>query len=134
MTDLPWFPFYVSKFLGSRRVRRMSTEQVGIYVLLLCEQWEGGAIPDSDEDLTRFTHVDASKARAILEQCFSLTSEGWINQELLEIEGEQEEKRNKRAAAGAKGGRKKAENRLARLEQCSSNALAVDKSRGEESR
>ena len=35
MNGLPWFPLYASQFLGSRRVRRFSAEQVGIYILLL---------------------------------------------------------------------------------------------------
>jgi len=134
MKDLPWFPFYVSRFLGSRRVRRFSAEQVGIYILLLCEQWEGGAIPDVDADLARFSHSTASNARNVLEQCFDLTDDGWINPELAEIKEEQDEKRDKRVRAGAKGGRVKAKNRLAKLQQCSSKPLAVEKSRVEESR
>jgi len=132
MSDLPWFPFYVSRFLGSRRVRRMSTEQIGIYLLLLCEQWEGGAIPNNDADLVRFTNTSASNARTVLQQCFSLTSEGWLNPELVEIQVEQEVRRDKRVSAGSKGGTQKAANRLAMLEAEASNALAIEKKRVEE--
>jgi len=112
----------------------MTSEEVGIYVLLLCEQWEGGPIPDNDEELVRFTRTSASNARAILQQCFSLASDGWTNPELLEIREEQEIKRGRRASAGSKGGKKKAENRLAMLEKDPSNALAIEEKRVEESR
>ena len=111
MSDLEWFPLYVNRFLNSRRLRRMSAECIGIYTLLLCESWEGGPIPDDDSGLAFLGRCTASDARAVLERCFSLTSEGWISPELEEIRAEQTEKRNRLAEAGRKGGHAKAANR-----------------------
>jgi uncharacterized protein YdaU (DUF1376 family) len=51
-TRLPWFPMYVGDWLLSHSVRLMTPEQRGIYVQLLCEQWQnGGALPDDETQL-----------------------------------------------------------------------------------
>lgn len=34
-----WFPFYPNDFLGSSKVSFMTNEEVGIYLFLLCHQW-----------------------------------------------------------------------------------------------
>lgn len=45
MAKLPWFKFYVSDWMGSSRVRRLSGDQMAAYLWLLCEQWERGSLP-----------------------------------------------------------------------------------------
>ena len=136
MSSLEWFPLYVSRFLNSRRLRRMNARQIGIYTLLICEEWEGGPLPNDDEELTILSRCDPSDTRAVLERCFTLTGDGWINPELEEIRAEQEEKRSRYVEAGRKGGQAKAANRssdaTATLKQPSTNR--VEEKRVEESR
>jgi len=133
MSHLEWFPLYVPRFLNSRRLRRMSAKGIGIYTLLICEEWDGGPIPDDDAALAFLARCDPSDARAVLEVCFSLTSDGWINPELEEIRAEQEEKRSRYVEAGRKGGEAKARNASsdakAMLKQPSTNR--VEESRKE---
>ena len=136
MSSLEWFPLYVSQFLNSRRLRRMDAKQIGIYILLICEEWEGGPLPDEDTELAFLGRCTPSDARTVLERCFTLTDAGWINPELEEIREEQEEKRSKYAEAGRRGGKAKAANRardaVAMLKQPSTNR--VEEKRLEESR
>ena len=42
---LPWFKFYVHDFLLDDRVLRLTNEQRGVYVWLLCRQWVDGNLP-----------------------------------------------------------------------------------------
>lgn len=105
---LDWFPFYVNRFRNSRRVRRMTAQEVGVYILMMCEQWDGGPIPDEDFLLARFGQCDASIARKVLDECFNKTDAGWVNPELLEIQEEQETKRQRYKDAGRAGGLAKA--------------------------
>jgi len=111
MPDLEWFPLYVNRFLNSRRLRRMDATKIGIYTLLMCEQWEGGPIPDNDKELMFLARCSASDARAVLGMCFELTPEGWICPEVEKIRAEQAEKRRRYAEAGRLGGQAKAKNR-----------------------
>ena len=110
MSDMEWFPLYVNRFLNSRRLRRMSAASIGIYTLLLCESWEGGAIPDDDDELEFLGRCSASDARAVLKRCFKLTKGGWVNPELEGIRAEQTEKRDRLVEAGRKGGKARAAN------------------------
>ena len=95
-----WFPFYVTRFLASRRVRRMDARQVGIYLLLMCEQWEHGPIPDDDDELTFVGRCGVEEVRQVLSGCFRLSAAGWVNDRLEEIRDEQTAKSEqaKRAA------------------------------------
>lgn len=84
-----WFPFYAGRFLSSRRVRRMDATHVGIYLLLMIEQWEHGAVPDDNAELAFIGRCTADEARDVLRECFRQTEAGWINDRLEGIRGEQ---------------------------------------------
>ncbi len=103
--SLQWFPFYVDRFLGSRKVRRMSAEQIGVYVLLLCEQWDTGPLPDSDDELAFMGKVEVDAVRTVLSLCFLQTEDGWINEALEDVREEQERKSRTRSRAGKAGAR-----------------------------
>lgn len=45
-TKAPAFQFYVYEWRASRAVQRMSFAQRGMYLEMLCEQWEKGSLPD----------------------------------------------------------------------------------------
>jgi hypothetical protein len=42
----PAFQFHIHDYRGSRSVQRMTYAQRGMYVEMLCEQWDKGSIPD----------------------------------------------------------------------------------------
>jgi len=115
----------------------MSSEQVGIYLLLLCEEWVRG--PLSDEDLCLITSSDISEVRAVLGKCFIETPDGWINLTLEEVRAEQQGKAATRSRAGKAGakarwtkGRNGDRNATASPTQSDTNGIRVDKSRIEE--
>ena len=123
----PWFPFHVDRFTGSRVVRRMSSEQVGIYLLLLCEEWVRGPLPTSTEDLEVITPSDVSEVRVVLRKCFRRTPDGWVNETLEGIRSEQQEKATTRSRAGKAGakarwGEQESGNRIASALQSHSDS------------
>lgn len=130
--DLEWFPLYVGRFLNSRRLRRFNAERIGIYLLLIMEQWEGGPLPPDEEELAFLGRCRPSEALAVLEACFDLTEDGWICPELEVIRAEQTEKHNQRVEAGRLGGLAKSKRSSSTdLPYKPSIALPLDKNRGE---
>lgn len=114
MSDkMPWFPLEVDRFLNSKRVRRMTAEQVGVYFLLLCEQWKDGALEDDDHDLALIGRAEISVVRSVLEACFKRRRKGWINDTLEEVRRAQfvkaQRTREAARAAGKKSGRVRAQ-------------------------
>ena len=73
----------------------MTAEQVGIYTLLLCEQWMGGPLPDDTAELARIGKTNQQKAMTVVEMCFKLTAKGWVNKRLDEVRREQGSKKKK---------------------------------------
>ena len=102
---LPWFPLYVDRFRSSRRTMRMSSSSVGIFVLLLMEEWVNGPIPDDDDALAFIGRNTNEGVREVLKSCFVLTADGWVNEPLEGLRSEQEAKHSRRVEAGKKGGR-----------------------------
>lgn len=93
MTPLPWFPFYVDDFLASPKVRRMDAEHVGVYLLLLLEQWQSGPIPKGSEDeLAGVMRTHSECIADVLHSSFEETKDGWVNRRLQRIEKEQRAK------------------------------------------
>jgi len=116
VSDLPWFPLYATDFLNSRKVRVMTPEQVGVYALLLCHQWDGGPLPDDDALLSNLCQgAPANTVRTVLEHCFNRVPEGWVNERLEEVRDEQESRIDAKRRAGVASGksrrRKKMEHR-----------------------
>ena len=100
---LPWFPMNALDFQNSRTVRRMTSAQVGIYVLLLCEEWASGPLPDELSFLATVGKGTEKAIQQILNQCFIKRDEGWINLRLEEVRTEQENTYNQRVRAGRAG-------------------------------
>ncbi len=62
MADLTRFDFHVHRFLNSEDVERMTAEEVGQYILLLCKSWileKDASLPDDLEYMAR--HARARK-------------------------------------------------------------------------
>lgn len=61
MPDFTRFDFHVVRFLYSETVKRMTAEEVGQYILLLCEAWILGkeaTLPDDPKYLARVARVE----------------------------------------------------------------------------
>jgi len=99
-----WFPLYPERFLSSRKVRRMDAQDVGIYFGLLVEQFlEGGALPDDDRELEIAGRAPIEDVRRVLDLCFTLTDDGWLNETMEQIRDEQAVKMERAQRAGKKG-------------------------------
>ena len=104
MSDkLPWFPMNALQFANSRTVRRMTAEQVGAYVLLLCEEWASGALPDDMEFLAGVAKVSANEVANVLDMCFVKRRKRWTNKRLEVVRKEQSKKHEGRSRAGTAG-------------------------------
>lgn len=53
----PAFQFYPNDFLGSAKVAAMSLEEVGLYTLLLCYDWNEVGLPESPEVLAKLLRI-----------------------------------------------------------------------------
>lgn len=95
-----WLPLYVDRFLASKRVRRMNAEQVGVYFLLLLEQWDNGPIGDVDDDLELIGRAPVDTVRHVLNACFKMTKKGWRNDVLEDVRSEQHERAERLRRAG----------------------------------
>lgn len=125
MVDMksPAFRFYVGDFLLG--CRRFSTEEVGAYILLLCEQWDNGAIIPNDENLIKeITKCTKMKVINKVLLKFKKDENGDFFNERLEKERQRQNDFNsKQKANGQKGGRPKSiDNQI--------DSISVDKPMG----
>uniref|UniRef100_A0A6H2A3Y8 DUF1376 domain-containing protein n=1 Tax=viral metagenome TaxID=1070528 RepID=A0A6H2A3Y8_9ZZZZ len=109
MSELQWFPLYVDRFMGSRKVQRMTADMVGGYLLLLVDEWRNGPIPTSDA--ARISRLPDAVAMRLLSDCFTETTEGWVNDALEEVRAEQESRAEQRRHAGEVGARSRWESK-----------------------
>ena len=143
--DGPWFPLYYERLLSSRKVRQMKATDLGIYLALIIEEWmEGGPLPDDDTELSIAGRAPIENVRRILQWCFELTSEGWQNDTLEKIRGDQLQKHERAVEAGKVGAEARWGNRKPKKPQalnsdaigvlCDPNSIRVEESRVEESK
>lgn len=69
---LPWFPFYVDAFETDEKVARLTMEQQGIYIRLLCWQWREGTVPNDSAFVGRKLSVRPTDVRRVLSICFTV--------------------------------------------------------------
>lgn len=105
MTDLPWMPFWVRDFRGSRNVQRMSMQEVGTYLMLLLEEWENGPLEDDPDALAVIVRSEPNIVRTTLERCFTNVGGRWENERLEGVRAEQVAKLEKFKRAGKASGR-----------------------------
>lgn len=105
-TKSPAFRFYPSDFLYG--CRRMTTEQIGIYILLLCEQWDAGIVPNDETMLKQITKCKKMDVINRVLEKFSRDENGDFFNQRLEKERDKQNQRSERLRAnGMKGGRPK---------------------------
>lgn len=120
-TRYPYFPIYVTDFLGDQRVQAMTTEEVGAYVLLLLMAWQEtprGSLPNDPELLARWARCDGKRdgkmanawvaiSKRVL-PCFEVRADGRLYQKRMEsICADLEDLSAKRSAAGRLGASKR---------------------------
>ena len=104
--DLPFFKFYPSDFIGDSDVQFMTATARGIYISLLCVQWQKGYVPN---DKSKIAHVsgatldDVENAWSDLLEVFDQTDKGLINNRLEEEREKITVAREKKKKAGKKG-------------------------------
>jgi uncharacterized protein YdaU (DUF1376 family) len=105
--DLTRFDFHVYRFLHSYNVRKMSSDEVGQYVLLLAECWvlgKGACIPDDPEYLAEISR-SSQISPLVLKQFkpIEIDGEKWLRNDALY---EEWEKASGRVALASEMGRK----------------------------
>lgn len=83
----PSFDFFVDDFIAG--TYHLPAEAVGIYVRLLCFQWNNGSIPGDHEQLSRIAGVDTSVIRTyirIVYEKFEKLEDGSLQNERMERE------------------------------------------------
>jgi len=99
-----WFKFFHRDWLSSGTVARMTCAARGVYVHLLCHQWEFGSLPGDPKEVRRLACAEQSDWRQFakwLDDCFPLGDDGQRRNRRLDDISEVTAARIK---AGAKGG------------------------------
>lgn len=105
MSERPFMQLYVSDFVGD--TLHLSSEQVGVYLLLLMAMWNAdGSLPDDDAKLARVARLSLKKWRAARPELmeFFTVADGHVTHGRLTKELQKSERQSQsRSAAGAKG-------------------------------
>lgn len=102
----PWMPFYVSDYLSD--TMHLSTVEHGAYLLLIMHYWQHGCLPNDDAKLSRICRLSADTFLEVRDTLAGLFGEGWSHKRIDAELARTEDKRQKRAASGRKGGEAKA--------------------------
>ncbi|MBS7545100.1 YdaU family protein [Ancylobacter oerskovii] len=122
-----WMPLHVSEYLAD--TGHLSASEHGAYLLLIMHYWQHRSLPDDDRKLARICRMasdDFASARDTLAEFFG---EGWTHKRIDAELAKADEKYEKRASAGRKGGIAKASASIATAmpEQCSTNNTDIYK-------
>ena len=103
----PSFQFYPRDFVSSSAVTRMTPEERGGYIMLLCHAWdadEPGVLPDDDGALAALSGITGkrwAKCRPAIERAFTVEGGQWRQERMIE-EREAQAERFREAARGGK--------------------------------
>lgn len=106
----PAFQFYPDDFLGSAAVARMTHAEIGIYLLLLCYDWNEGGLPEDTATLARMVKLSPKafgKAWESVGACFPARDGRRFNPRLEKERAKQAEWHAKSSAGGKKGAAKR---------------------------
>jgi uncharacterized protein YdaU (DUF1376 family) len=122
-------PLYVADYIAD--TAHLNATQSGAYLHLIMHYWLRGGLPNSEAMLKQITKQNESEWQANRDVLADLFGPGWTHERIDREIAKANEKYERRAAAGRKGGSSKgrvksegAENPEALLNQCSSNAEA----------
>lgn len=103
----PAFQFYVKEWRSSRAIMRMSFAQRGMYLEMLCEQWENLSLPDSPEEVAEIvggSTYEWSRNWDVLRRKFVSNDDGTIYNLRLQKEREKQKSHSKRQSDRGKAG------------------------------
>ena len=103
-------PLYVGDYLGD--TGHLSTAQHGAYFLLMMHYWRQGGLPNDDKQLAAITKLPLRLWLECRETMQAFFYDGWRHKRIDGEIAKMEEKTNRRAAAGQKGGLRAAMNRM----------------------
>lgn len=81
----------------------MSLEARGLYITMLCEQWDGGALPADAAELARLVGIDVATVHRLWSEvspCFERTDAGLLNARLEDVRANQEAKAKRLSESG----------------------------------
>ena len=99
----PAFQFYPNDFLGSAKVATMTLEEVGLYTLLLCYDWNEVGLPESPEVLAKLLRISPRTFKKLwrtVGENFTKRGNRYYNKR-LEAERRKQLERKKKAADAA---------------------------------
>jgi len=103
----PAFQFYPGDYLSSSKVMRMSLEEEGAYIRLLCICWLDGFLPKNEKELAKFCKISALKFCRLwthIADCFVESEPGkLVNLRLEKERAKQAKFRESKSYAGKKG-------------------------------
>lgn len=122
-----WMPLHVAEYVAD--TTHLSTVEHGAYLLLIMHYWQNRCLPADDAKLARICRLPVVEFVAIRDTLADFFSDGWSHKRIDAEIAKAEEKYEKRAYAGRKGGiaKAKASNATAMPEQCSANNTDINK-------
>src|SRR3990167_9512228 len=83
----------------------MTPDEVGVYILLLCHQWDGGPIPLDESEWPALTNgAPVEVTRTVVQRAFNERSNGWVNERLEEVRNEQKTRAERLSRAASIAG------------------------------
>jgi uncharacterized protein YdaU (DUF1376 family) len=122
-----WMPLYIGDYLAD--TGHLTTTQHGAYLLLMMHYWRKHGLPDDDKQLAAIAKLPLRIWLDTKETLQAFFHDGWVHKR---IEGElarRKEVSNKRAEAGSRGGKCKADDKQL-LPVCSDFASSLLKQNG----
>lgn len=111
MNKSPAFQLYSNDFLVG--TMGMSDEEVGVYMKMLCLQWDRGSLPNDAVSIKKLINSKRVPSEIVMSK-FQKGDDGFRRNARLEKERQkQTDFRDSRVKAGSQGGKKKAENAIA---------------------
>ncbi|MBP4047762.1 DUF1376 domain-containing protein [Chromobacterium violaceum] len=112
-----WMPIYIDNFIAS--TIRLTPQQIGAYILLVCDYWRNNSLPNDDAALSQITRIPLKqwkKDREIISTLFTIEGKIWKSTKLDADKKSAVENRLKVMERTAKAIKAKAEKALAREE------------------
>lgn len=106
----PAFQFYFKDWRSSQKVRDMSFKERGMYLELLIEQWDKGALPRNSDAIARLIGADPrdfNRSWSKIRGCFTETEHGFVNARLEAERLKQRDRTQRSSDSGVKGAGKR---------------------------
>lgn len=102
----PAFQFYTRDFMSCDKVMLMSNQEVGGYIMLLCQCWNRGSLPIDEDELALYARMTPSvwaESRDRIMVCFVRSKKGWEHKRLKAEKKKQKENSKARSKSARIG-------------------------------